>query len=348
MKHRPSNFRLSILDQAPIAAGGSGGQALRQVVDLAKLAESAGFHRYWIAEHHATPGLASASPEVLIGAVGMATSTIRLGSGGIMLPHYSPFKVAETFSMLSGLFPGRIDMGLGRAPGSDGLTAFALQRDRRDRAPDDFPQALAELLAYLDDTMPKDHPFAALAKTLPGRPEAPEPWLLGTSPDSAAWAAELGLPYCVADFINPGGAPLAVQYRRDFRPNPHRSISQPTVMAAVWAICADSTAEAERLASSSRMLFRLLHRGQLIAVPSPVEAIRFLEGDVAGGSSRSRRLVLGTPASVRTQLEAIADEYGADEIMVLNILYDHAARRRSYSLLAEAFELTPELQLETA
>jgi luciferase family oxidoreductase group 1 len=348
MKPRPSPLRLSILDQAPIAAGGSGGQALRQVVDLARLAESSGFHRFWIAEHHATPGLASASPEVLIGAVGMATRAIRLGTGGVMLPHYSPFKVAETFSMLSGLFPGRIDLGLGRAPGSDGRTAYALQRDRRDRAPDDFPQQLAELIAYLDDTMPEDHPFALLGRTLPGRPEAPEPWLLGTSPDSAAWAAELGLPYCVADFINPQGAPLAEQYRRAFRPNPHRAITQPTVMAAVWSICAETTAEAERLASSSRMLFRLLHRGQLIAVPSPDDAIRFLEADQAGSASRSRRVVLGTPASVRAQLEAIAEEYGAGEIMVLNILYDHEARRRSYALLAEAFALAPQPELEPA
>lgn len=330
---------LSVLDQAPIAAGGSGGQALRQVVDLAKLAEAAGFHRYWIAEHHATPGLASASPEVLIGAVGMATNRMRLGTGGVMLPHYSPFKVAESFSMLSGMFPGRIDLGLGRAPGSDGRTAFALQRDRRERSPDDFPQQLAELLAYLDDTMPETHPFAALGKTLPGRPESPEPWMLGTSPDSAAWAAELGLPYCVADFINPHGALLAEQYRQAFRPNPRRSSPHPRVMVAVWSICADTVEEAERLAASSRMLFRLLHRGQLIAVPSPDDALRFLENDRVP-SSRSRRMILGTPDMVRAGVEAVAAEYGADEVMVVNIMYDHEARRRSYALLAEAFELT--------
>ena len=345
MGYQQAPLRLSVLDQAPIAAGGSGGQALRQVVDLARLAEAHGFHRFWIAEHHATPGLASASPEALIGAVGMATSRIRLGTGGVMLPHYSPFKVAETFSMLSGLFPGRIDVGLGRAPGSDGRTAYALQRDRRDRAPDDFPQQLAELLAYLDDTMPTDHPFALLGKTLPGRPETPEPWLLGTSPDSAAWAAELGLPYCVADFINPHAAPLAEHYRRAFRPNPHRTISDPTVMVAVWSICAETEAEAERLASSSRMLFRLLHRGQLIAVPSPDEAIRFLEADRAGAGSRSRRVVLGTPRTVRAELEAVAEEYGAEEVIVLNILHDHAARLRSYALLAEAFALAAQPEL---
>jgi luciferase family oxidoreductase group 1 len=348
MNRQQRPLRISILDQAPIAAGGSGGQALRQVVDLAKLAEASGFHRFWVAEHHATPGLASASPEVLLGAVGSATRHIRLGTGGIMLPHYSPFKVAETFSMLSGMFPGRIDLGLGRAPGSDGRTAYALQRDRRDRAPDDFPQQLAELLAYLDDTMPDSHPFASLSKTLPGRPEMPEPWLLGTSPDSAAWAAELGLPYCVADFINPQGAALADQYRQAFRPNAQRSITQPTVMVAVWSICAETAEEAERLAASSRMLFRLLHRGQLIAVPSPEDAQRFLENDHAGGLSRSRRMVLGTPEMVRDGLQAVAAEYGADEVMVLNIMYDHAARRRSYAMLAEAFDLQRQPSLELA
>jgi luciferase family oxidoreductase group 1 len=335
------SFRLSVLDQGPIAEGGTGGQALRQIVDLAKVAEAAGYHRYWIAEHHATPGLASASPDVLLGAVGMATSRIRLGTGGVMLPHYSAFKTAETFSMLSGMFPGRIDLGVGRAPGSDGLTAFALQRDRRDRAPDDFPEQLAEMIAYLDDTMPAKHAFAALGRTLPGRPEKPEPWLLGSSEDSAAWAGELGLPYCIADFINPGAAPLAPDYRLGFTPNAHRSHDRPYVMVAVWAICAETEAEAQRLAASSKMLFRLLHRGQLIAVPSPDTAVRFLEAEPERASaSRSRRMVLGTPAMVRAGLEAVAMEYQADEIMVVNILYDHEARRRSYAMLAEAFGLT--------
>ncbi|MCB8880483.1 LLM class flavin-dependent oxidoreductase [Acidisoma cellulosilytica] len=336
-------LRISVLDQAPIAANRTGGQALRQVIDLARLAERSGFHRYWIAEHHATPGLASASPEVLLGAVGMATARIRIGTGGVMLPHYSPFKVAETFSMLAGLFPDRVDLGLGRAPGSDGRTAYALQRDRRERAPDDFPQVLAELLGYLDDRIPESHPFAYLSKTLPGGTDKPAPWMLGTSPDSAAWAAELGLPYCIADFINPHGAELAEQYRQAFRPNPDRGITAPQVMVASWSITADTVAEAERLALSSRMLFKLLHRGELIAVPSPEEARRFLESDTAP-NTRRRRLVLGTPDLVRAGLEAIAAEYGAEEVMVVNIMYEHDARLRSYALLAEAFGLPEQLQ----
>src|SRR5215471_7453373 len=181
--------RLSVLDQSPIAEGTSGGDALRNTLDLAVLADRLGFHRYWLAEHHATPMLAGASPEVLIGILARATRRIRIGSGGVMLPHYSPFKVAETFSLLAGLFPGRIDLGIGRAAGTDPMTTHALQRDRSRAMPDDFPEQLAELL--------------------PGRPELPEVWLLGSSPQSALWAADLGLRYAFADFINSNGAEIA-------------------------------------------------------------------------------------------------------------------------------------------
>src|SRR3954454_1309936 len=194
-------LRLSVLDQSPTPEGSTGADALHKALDLARLADDLVYHRYWVAEHHGGPMLASASPEAIIGPIASATSGIRVGSGGVMLPHYSPFKVAETFTILAALYPGRIDLGLGRASGTDPLTTFALQRDRRQAAPDDFPQQLAELLAYLEGRFPDDHPFARLA-ALPGLPEAPEPWLLGSSPQSAIWAADLGLPYAFADFIN--------------------------------------------------------------------------------------------------------------------------------------------------
>src|SRR5580658_9230904 len=193
--------RLGVLDQAPVSAGSTSARALANSIDLALLADALGYHRYWVAEHHATPALACAAPEALIGPIAAVTRHLRVGSGGVMLPHYSPLKVAETFTMFAGLFPGRIDLGLGRAPGTDSATAYALQRDRRQLAPDDFPQQLAELLGYLYDRIPADHPFARLAAALPGRPEMPEPWLLGSSPQSGIWAAELGLPYMFADFI---------------------------------------------------------------------------------------------------------------------------------------------------
>src|SRR5579862_3039066 len=212
------SMRLSVLDQSPIAEGSTGGQALHNTLDLARSCDGLGYHRYWVAEHHGGPMLAGPSPEALIGPLAAATAAIRVGSGGVMLPHYSPLKVAETFSLLAGLFPGRIDLGIGRASGTDPLTTFALQRDRRQAAPDDFPQQLAELLAYFDDALPADHPFRHLAATLPGRPELPVPWLLGSSQQSAIWAAEVGLPYAFADFINPEGAAIARDYQQRFVP----------------------------------------------------------------------------------------------------------------------------------
>src|SRR5947209_18084803 len=211
-------MRLSVLDQSPISEGSTGADALRNTLDLARLADALGYHRYWVAEHHGGPMLASASPEALIGPIAAGTSRIRVGSGGVMLPHYSPFKVAETFTILAALFPDRIDLGIGRAAGTDPLTTFALQRDRRQAAPDDFAQQLAELLAYLEDALPSDHPFHRLAVTLPGLPERPVSWLLGSSPQSAIWAGELGLPYAFADFINPEGTDIAALYRERFHP----------------------------------------------------------------------------------------------------------------------------------
>ena len=205
--HAP--LRVSVLDQTPVAEGSTGAAALRNTIDLARLTESLGYHRYWVAEHHGSPMLAGPSPEVLISAIASATSRMRIGSGGVMLPHYSALKVAENFSALAGLFGDRIDLGLGRAAGTDPETAFALQRDRRKRSPDDFPQQLEELLGYLYDRLPREHPFRRLA-ALPGMPERPEPWLLGSSPQSGVWAAEFGLPYAFADFINPAGADIAL------------------------------------------------------------------------------------------------------------------------------------------
>jgi luciferase family oxidoreductase group 1 len=335
-------MRLSVLDQSPISEGSTGAQALRNTLDLARLADRLGYHRYWVAEHHGGPMLASASPESLIGPIAAATHAIRVGSGGVMLPHYSPLKVAETFTILAGLYPGRIDLGIGRAAGTDPLTTYALQRDRRQAAPDDFPQQLAELLGYLDDSLPADHPFARLAPVLPGRPELPSVWLLGSSPQSAIWAGELGVPYAFADFINPQGADIAALYRQRFQPA--RELAAPFTAVAAWIVCAPSDEEAQHLASSSRMTFTLLRRGQLIPVPPPERATEFLrrEGklDGAGGQPR-RRGIIGSPETVRAGLEALVAEYQADEVIAVTITYDHEARRQSYELLAEVMDLQP-------
>jgi luciferase family oxidoreductase group 1 len=338
-------MRLSVLDQSPIAEGSTGVDALRNTLDLARLTESLGFHRYWVAEHHGGPMLAGASPEVLISALGAATSTMRIGSGGVMLPHYSPFKVAETFTELAALYPGRVDLGIGRASGTDPLTTFALQRDRRQAAPDDFPQQLSELLAYLDDSLPDDHPFQRLAQFLPGRPEVPVPWMLGSSPQSGIWAAQLALPYAFADFINPGGAQIAADYREQYAAAGHETASRTAV--AVWVLCADTDEEAQHHASSSRMAMRLLRQGELIPVPSPEKAIAYLAkvgSQSHGGLMPGRRAIIGTKETVRAGLEQVADEYGAEEVIVVTITYDHGVRRHSYELIAEAMDLEPPLQ----
>ena len=324
-------FPLSVLDQSPISEGSIGGDALRNSIDLAQHVEALGYERYWIAEHHGTPMLASAAPEILIAAVAAATSRIKVGSGGVMLPHYSPLKVAEVFSMLAALHPGRIDLGLGRAPGSDRETMFALQRDRRQPSPDDFPEQLSELLAYLEDDFPAGHPFARLA-VLPGGPERPEVWLLGSSPQSAIWAGELGLPYVFADFINPAGAEIAGLYRQRFVPSRRRAV--PYVGVAVSVVCAEDGEEAQRLAASSRMAMTLLRQGRLIPVPPVERALAFFEKQLP---PTGRRAVVGSPETVRAGVEQVVADYGADEAMIVTITYDHAARRRSYELVADAF-----------
>jgi luciferase family oxidoreductase group 1 len=310
-------FLLSVLDQSPIPAGSTAGDALRNSLELARLADRLGYHRYWLAEHHGTPGLACNSPEVMIGPVAAATSRIRVGSGGVMLPHYSPLKVAESFLMLSGLYPGRIDLGIGRAAGTSAKVAHALQRDRRQPPPDDFHEQLVELLGYIGN--------------------GPAPYLLGSSPQSAIWAAELGLPYVFADFINPAGEPFAAFYRQHFAPSKYGS--QPRVSVCAWAVCAETDEEAQRLSASARMMMLLLFRGQLIAVPPVEQALEFLshEGVPMQTLPVHRRIIAGSPTTVRAALQSLATDYGADEVFVVNILYDHAARLRSYELLAQVF-----------
>ena len=335
----PMPYRLSVLDQSPIAQGLTSADALANTIDLAKRCDALGYHRYWLAEHHASPGLAGVAPEALIGPVALATEHIRVGSGGIMLPHYSPFKVAETFRMLSALAPGRIDLGLGRAPGSDQRTAFALQRDRSRQMPiNDFPQNLAEIIAYLGDGLPTDHPFASLRDTLPsGHGGSPDLWLLGSSTDSAIWAGETGLPYCIADFINSDAVPLAEIYRSRFRPS--RWLEKPYLMAATWVIAADDHDEAMRLALPAQMMFSYLVQGELIAVPSVETAVEWAASREI--PHRRRRTTVGTPEEVRIGLDEVAKLYGADKLMLVNILPDHEARCRSYQLVSDHFALQP-------
>ena len=330
---------LSVLDQSPIPEGFHAGDALRNTLDLARSADALGYHRYWLAEHHGARGLACSSPEVMIGQVAMATKRIKVGSGGIMLPHYSPLKVAESFSMLAALYPGRIDLGIGRAPGTSGLVAHALQRDRRQPPPDDFPAQMKELLGYF--RTPPTTPFPQMRGPLAlGELHAPEVALLGSSPQSCVWAAEWGLPYIFADFISPGGEQYAKFYRDTFEPS--EAQPQPRVSVALWAVCAETDADAMRLTASWRMMMLSLYRGHSIAVPTIERAMEFLakEGAPMEDLPAGRRVIAGSPATVKHAIEAAAAAYGADEVFLLNIVHDHAARRCSYELIAGAFGLS--------
>ena len=312
-------MQLNVLDQCPIAEGSDAGDALRNTLELARAADQLGYGRYWLAEHHGTPGLACNSPEVMIGPVASVTSSIRVGSGGIMLPHYSPLKVAESFTMLNALFPGRIDLGIGRAPGTSAKIAFALQRDRRQPSPDDFREQMDELLGYK---------------------QIPEVSLLGSSAQSAVWAAELGLPYVFADFIHPGGEAITEYYRQHFRPSP--TLREPRASVAVWALASDTDEEALRVSASARMMLLSLFRGRLIPVPSVEKALAFLahENVPIETLPAGRRIITGSPERVRESLEMVAKDYGADEVFVVNIAHDPAARLRCYELIANAFRLT--------
>jgi luciferase family oxidoreductase group 1 len=316
-------------------------QALLNSIELAKHAEELGYHRYWIAEHHGTDALASPAPEVLIARIGAETRRMRIGSGGVMLPHYSPLKVAEVFRMLHALTPGRIDLGIGRAPGGTPLETFALRRERLDTPlPDDFAEQLVELLAFLNAEFAPRHPFSRV-KISPQAQGAPDVWLLGSSLWSASAAAQLGLPYAFAHFISPEPTRAAIEhYRANFQPS--RYLTEPCAMVALGAICAETDAEAERVSASARLVRRRLRQGDLRPIPSVEEAQRELAQLPSPPTEEAGewpRYFIGSAQTVRASLTALADALGIDEVMVVTIVHDHAVRLRSYELLAQAFRL---------
>ncbi len=336
-------LRFSILDQSPIAAGSDASVAVAETVALARLGEALGYHRFWVAEHHSSATFAGAAPEILVAALTMATRRIRVGSGGVLLPHYSSFKVAEAFSVLSALAPGRVDLGIGRATGSDAITARALQRDRNSPGiRGDFAAQLAELLAYFgpEPRFPHGHPFANLKDLLPHGGIPPELWLLGSSPDSARLAGEAGLPYVIADFINPHGAQLAAQYRASFQPS--ASLSSPYVIAATAAICAEDGETASDLRYPIIMVMALMFRGEIIPIPSVKDAKAWAARNPADAQP-IMRITHGDKGQVHHGLTQVAADYGADELMLVNVLPDSASRHASYRLVAEAFDLHSDL-----
>lgn len=336
-------MKLSVLDQSPVPAGSTPADALRNSVELARLADRLGYERYWIAEHHAISALASPAPEILITRVAAETSGIRVGSGGVMLPHYSPLKVAETFRMLHALYPGRIDLGVGRAPGGTPLDTFALQRYRGQQlSSDDFPQQLLELLAFLNRDFPAKHPFSRLTVS-PDMPGCPEVWLLGSSLWSAAAAARFGLRYAFAHFIDSNPTRAALEhYFAHFTSS--KELATPYGMVSPGVICAETDAEAERLLTSARLFRRRIRQGDVRPIPTPEEAIAELRASPGAPSAEPGdwpRYFTGTPERVRDQLIDMAGVLRVDELMIVTVVHDHRARMRSYELLAEAFNLAP-------
>lgn len=334
---------LSVLDLSPIPSGFAAGDALRNTIDLARHAEALGLRRYWLAEHHNAGGLACPAPEILIGQVAAVTRSIRVGSGGIMLPNHTPLKVAETFRVLHALFPGRIDLGLGRAPGTDPRTAAALRRSREAVVIDDFPERLDELMRFLADDGPPRTGFDGTIRAIPINVPSPEIWMLGSSEvGGALLAAQRGLGFAFAHHINPDDATRVLRrYRDAFVPSPQ--MSKPWAILALAVVCAETDLAAQKLAASGELAMVRFAQGMRDwPLPSVEEALahRSDAEEEALRRGRGERLLVGGVARVREQLRALVESSGADEVMVLTHVHEHNARKRSYELVAEALAAT--------
>ena len=334
-------FPLSVLDLSPLSAGSTGAQALRNSVDLARHVDGLGYTRYWVSEHHNLPSVMSSSPEVLLGHLADASTRMRVGSGGIMLPNHAPLRIVEAFRTLEALHPGRIDLGLGRAPGSDGRAALALRRTRAPGGGDEFPELLEELLALGGKAVfPANHPLRNV-RALPDDVPLPPVWLLGSSDYGARLAARLGFGFAFAHHFSADWLLPATQaYRQGFQPS-LIGLPRPHLIVTVSALVAGTDAEADRLGASLDLMAVRRATGQFLPIASPEEAAAYPY------TPQERRFVedfrtkvfVGSAASVRARLEELVAVASADELMVSTIAHDHAARRRSYELLAEAFGL---------
>jgi luciferase family oxidoreductase group 1 len=329
---------LSVLDLAPVVLGSTPSEALRNSLELAQRVEALGYHRYWVAEHHNMPGIASSSPPVLIAHLAAGTSTLRLGSGGVMLPNHAPLVVAEQFGMLEALHPGRIDLGIGRAPGTDPVTAHALRRRAEGISADEFPQQLGELLAFFNGTFPETHPYRKVT-AVPGLGYQPALWLLGSSDYSAQVAGMLGLPFSFAHhFSAENTLPALAAYRAAFRPS--EVLAEPYAMVAVSVLVGEDDEQAEWLAGPSRLSMVRRRTGQPARLVSPEEAAEYnytpMEREVLRTLGRGSSVV-GGPEKARQELRELTERTGAQELMVLTSAFGQKDRLRSYELLMEAF-----------
>jgi luciferase family oxidoreductase group 1 len=330
----PRQVPLSVLDLAPVPEGGDVGDALRATIDLARHAERLGFRRFWVAEHHNMPGIASSAPPVLIGHIADATTAIRVGSGGVMLPNHASLVVAEQFGMLEALHPGRIDLGIGRAPGTDQMTAAALRRSPEGLSEDDFPDQLMDLLGFFTGRWPEGHPFARIT-AVPGRGHQPVMWLLGSSGYSAQVAGLLGLPFAFAHHFSPANTlPALALYRQHFRASP--TLSRPYAMVATAVVCADTDERARFLAGSGALSFLRLRSGRPGPLPSPEEAASHAYNPLERAYLEDRQAtqVIGAPDTVRRGLASLLEATAADELMLTTMVFDPADRLDSFERVA--------------
>ena len=330
---------LSILDLSPVASGSTAAQALRNSLDLARLADTLGFKRYWVAEHHNMPAIASSAPEIMIGQIAAATSRIRVGSGGVMLPNHAPLMVAERFKVLEALYPGRIDLGLGRAPGTDPATSYALRRRQGISEEDDFLDRFNELMLLESRGFPAGHPFANV-RAMPSDVPLPPIFLLGSSDYSAQLAGHIGAAFAFAHhFANFDAAEAMRLYRETFKPSPAHA--KPYAILATHVVCADTDDEAERLARTVDLNIVRRAKGEYLPLASPEEAAAYdyAPVDKARIAQNRARVAVGSSATVKAKLTPLIEATQAQELMVTTMIYDHTARRRSYELLAQAFRL---------
>lgn len=328
---------LSILDLSPVAAGSSGAQALRNTLDLARMADGLGFTRYWVAEHHNMASIASSAPDIMIGQIAAATSRMRVGSGGVMLPNHAPLMVAERFKVLEALFPGRIDLGLGRAPGTDQATSYLLRRRQGVSEEDDFLDRFNELMLLETRGFPPNHPFATV-QAMPSDVPLPPIYLLGSSDYSAQLAGQIGAAFAFAHHFATFPAEEAMRlYRDSFKASV--SHDKPYAIVGTHVVCADTDEEAERLAATVDLNFALRAKGERPPLASPEDALAYdyTPADRARIAQNRTKLSVGSPTTVMTKLKSLIAVTQADEVMVTTMIYDHDARKHSFELLAKAF-----------
>jgi luciferase family oxidoreductase group 1 len=332
---------LSVLDLSPVIVGGSGPTSLKNSLDLARLADQLGYTRYWVAEHHNLPSIASSAPEIMIGQIAAVTQHIRVGSGGVMLPNHAPLMVAERFKILEALFPGRIDLGIGRAPGTDPITSIALRRRQEANTDDDFLERFQELLLFAQDGFPEGHPFRQV-HAMPSDVPLPPIYLLGSSDYSAEVAAAIGAGFAFAHhFASHDAVAAMTSYRSHFKPSP--ALPAPHAILGAAVVTADTDADAERLAATVDLNYVRRSKGEYLPLASPEEAAAYPYTPIDRERIKYNRtrLFVGAPATVRARLDPLLAATQADELMITTMIYDHAARRYSYALMAAAYELRP-------